>query len=298
MNPDESDKLLKSFQAIATSIVASSSVLTASGFVALHSHLSVYTHIPIVGVPFQFYIVAGVLLFIAVSFLVLSMWGFSQILKLEEWLGNKVKGKNPTRRSFIASVVISIAYLILCGVIFFKIFNVNDVVEYGITILVFLIPYIILLTIYSRCITEPGGSTFGKRFRKYVDNPALIFLDVRKHIIAVVALFLFLSWYSYFIAGVYGSLMYRSFPSFLSGGQPTVITIIFREGNVASEMDIPLLKGSFDQSDAVCLLIPLSDGLLVYTPLSKSAVTFKVPSDVILSIKDDKTLLDCNPPKP
>lgn len=298
MNPDESDKLLKTLQTIATGIVASTSTIAASGFVALHSHLSGYTHIPAVGVPFQFYIVAGVLLFIAVSFLILSMWGLSQIFKVEEWLGKKVKGENPSRHRSVAGLLVSALYLALCGFVLFRLFNIDDILEYIKTVLIFLIPYILLLVIYSRCVTDPKESTLGQRFRNYVDNPVLLFLNARKHIIAATALFLFLSWYSFIIAGAYGSSIYRSFPSFLSGGHPTDVTIIFREQEFGTEIGMPLLKNSPNQSEGVCLLIPLTEGPLVYDPKSKT--TFSIPNDIILSVKDAKpnVPLDCNPPKP
>jgi hypothetical protein len=279
------EDIVKQVQNFAAAFAASGTMIAVSGFIVLHSHLARYTDMPLIGIPLQFYLMAGFALAVVTSFLFLSMWIGWKIGELGGWVATKPVESIPNigLRRF-AAVVLTIIYL---GIVALGIHVWPALPQLAGLIFV---PYVLLVLVYFASIPKPTKLTWWQHFQTYLLDPRLLLFSFYKSLATAVALFLYFAFYIGLISSVYGAFFYSTVPLIFNGGQPSSINLVFRDGVTVDRFN---LSGADQETTQICLLAPIAEGLLIYDPSKKVVVT--IPNEFILSIRDDQTTVDCNP---
>lgn len=279
---------------ILTLITSLGAFVTIAGYFILNAHLRSYTDLYRFSILPNYYIIAGYTLFLLLAILALSAWVGVKISQGMDWVDEKV---NKARNRYLTAFWILILIMLLAAIVWLAQRTGAWIVIITALITWFLFVVVFVLSGIAAPDSESESSNVLQALLVSFDPRQATLNIIRKPFNMVsVLLFILASFYVPVLSLSYGATLYRMYPSYLGGGGPSTAQIIFTDENEANLMGVQM--ESDNQSEMICLLAELSDGLLVFDPHNQ--LTIKIPSSSVLAVRDARSnqSVDCAPPAP
>ncbi|MEO0599541.1 MAG: hypothetical protein AAF126_25750 [Chloroflexota bacterium] len=287
-------QILQNFQAGLAVIAGSATILGASGYVILHSHLSQYTDIPVTNIPIIYYWIAGLTLAVSTALVIIVFWAGASFGNLLVQLETSITETNSKKipkwlKPMIGKLWIPFGIAYLIGIVW-VIYLYPDFLWLAGFIFV---PFLLLVLVFAATIDPDKQLNFIQRCTTYFQQPTLVFHHFYQSFMASIAFFLYIAFYTVLISILYGSVTYATLPVSVGGGAPATVTFLFSSAEALEQSHMTPLSDT--QSEEVCLLMPLENAYLVFDPTSQQ--TLLIRSDDIIAIVDsENTTQDCSPP--
>ena len=275
--------IFQQVQPILTLVGTSTVLVAASGYMVHSSHLASYTDIPMIGVPTQYYIVAGLILLIHLCLMTLTLWCAGQVVALVDWLMKPLNEKHAPLWQRLGSALFGIGYLLVVG------WWVKDRPDLMILTGILLGLHTLLVGVFARAAMLAESTSFGEQFKRFVQQPGQIFTRVHMSAVTMIATFLYIAFYVVLIASVYGSESYGNLSSIASGGRAATVSFIFEE----DVQNLPTVLPMVDQytTETLCLIATTDETYIIHIPAAETTVT--IPRDAVFSLVDDQSDINC-----
>lgn len=275
--------IFQQVQPILTLVGTSTVLVAASGYMVHSSHLASYTDIPMIGVPTQYYIVAGLILLIHLCLMTLTVWCAGQAIDLIDWLMNPLNEKNAPFWKRICSALFGIGYLLAIG------WWLKDRQDLLTLTGILLGLHAILVGVFARVAMLAESTSFGEQFKRFVQQPGQILSRMHMSAITMITTFLYMAFYVVLIASVYGSESYGNLSSVVSGGRAATVSFIFEEHVQNLPTGLPMVDQYM--TETLCLIATTDETYVIHIPATETTLT--IPRNAVFSLVDDQSDINC-----